>query len=284
MKEIDFHKMQGLGNDYVYLVCLDTLPDNPSDLARDISDRHFGIGGDGLVIITKSHKADFRMIMFNADGSEAQMCGNASRCIAKLMYEQGYLTGDEMTLETLAGIKRIKLDIQEGVVKSVSVNMGKPLLEAAAIPVVIRQDEMGQPPVRTAKCGDQTFEIHCVGMGNPHGVIFREMDEESFNKFGPLLEKHEIWPEKANIEFVKIVDSHNVDMRVWERGTGETLACGTGACATAVAAILTGRTLNKVNVRMRGGSLLISLDNEGNVIMTGDAEYVARGTYYWNEK
>lgn len=284
MKKIEFDKMEGLGNDYVYLTCMATLPEDMPLLAKEISDRHFGVGGDGMVVITKSDVADFRMIMFNNDGSEAQMCGNASRCIARLVYEKGLTDKKEFTLETKAGIKQLKLNFKEGEIVSVSVNMGKPFLKAGEIPVVADAADDGSNPVATRRVtlDGEEIEIYCVGMGNPHGVIYKEVDEEYFVKNGPRLECHEIWPEKANIEFAKVKDPHSVEMRVWERGTGETLACGTGACATAVASILTGRTANDVTIKMRGGNLNIRLNEAGEVIMTGDARLVATGTYYWN--
>lgn len=283
MKKIDFDKMQGLGNDYVYLTCMETLPDNMPQLAKDISDRHFGVGGDGMVVITRSDTADFRMIMFNSDGSEAQMCGNASRCIAKLVYEKGLTSKTEFTLETKGGIRRLKLNFDGNIIKDVSVNMGKAILEAEAVPVAKAENDKPLT-VHELEMGGKNLRIHCVSMGNPHGVIFSEVDEEYFQTFGPRLETHPIWPEKANIEFVKVKDPHTIEMRVWERGTGETLACGTGACASAVASILTDRTLNDVTVRMKGGDLQISLNEENEVIMTGDAQHVSSGVYFWNRE
>lgn len=277
--DINFVKMQGLGNDYVYLICMDTLPEDMPRLAVDISDRHFGIGGDGMVVITRSDVADFRMIMFNNDGSEAQMCGNASRCIGKLVYEKGLTDKTEFTLETLAGIKHIKLNIEDGEIRNVSVNMGKYIVEPQKVPVVGEADEFGLV-CNHIELGGEDFDVYAVGMGNPHGVIFRTVGEEFFQRYGREFETHPIWPEKANIEFIKVVDAHNIEMRVWERGTGETLACGTGACASAVASILTGRTDNDVNVHMKGGTLNIRLNSQGEVIMTGDAVKVAEGTYF----
>lgn len=280
-EEIAFFKMQGLGNDYVYVIDLEAkIPDLPG-LAREISDRHFGIGGDGLIVIRKSDVADFRMRMFNADGSEAQMCGNASRCIARLVYGQGLISRPEMTLETLAGIKLLKLNIKDGGIESVSVNMGAPLLTPEGVPyrADIRREE-GALNTVVADCDGRRFEIIPVGMGNPHGVIFTSVSEDDFQKYGPLLEHHEIWPEKANIEFVKILSPSEIEMRVWERGTGETLACGTGACASAVASLLSGKASGEVKVKMKGGTLRIALNGKGEVIMTGDAQLVAKGIYY----
>lgn len=281
MIEIKFDKMEGLGNDYVYLTCMESLPEDMPRLAREISDRHFGVGGDGMVVITRSNVADFRMIMYNSDGSEAQMCGNASRCIARLVYEKGLASKHEFTLETLAGIKHLTLNFKNGKIANVSVNMGKPCLKAEEIPTAVAETTLPFP-IHKIKAGNELLAVHCVGMGNPHGVIFTHVDDDFFMKYGPLLETHPIWPEKANIEFVRIVDRNNIEMRVWERGTGETLACGTGACASAVAAILTDKTDNELNVRMKGGTLNIRLNPSGEVIMTGDATLVASGTYYYN--
>lgn len=282
VEHIEFDKMQGLGNDYVYLIFMNQLPPyDLSKLARDISDRHFGIGGDGMVVITRSALADFRMIMYNADGSEAQMCGNASRCIAKLVYEKGLIRKPEFSLETKAGIKLLKLHFEGDSISSVSVNMGKPLLECDKIPVVPSGGGSSPFPIHSISTPAGEYEVHCIGMGNPHGVIYAEVDDETFFKDGPRLECHSIWPEKANIEFVRILDPHTISMRVWERGTGETLACGTGACASAVAGILTGKTENGVTVRMKGGELEIFLNEKGEIIMTGDAQHVAHGIYFW---
>ena len=281
VEEITFDKMEGLGNDYVYLICLDKLPEDMPRLARDISDRHFGVGGDGMVVITRSDKADFRMIMYNNDGSEAQMCGNASRCIARLVFEKGLTANHEITLETLASIKHLQLNFKDGEIENVSVNMGRPFLKASEIPSLPASTE--DPfPIHDIEMDGRLLSVNCVGMGNPHGVIFMDVDEEFFQKNGPELERHSIWPEKANIEFVSVVDNHNINMRVWERGTGETLACGTGACASAVASIMTGRTANDINVHMKGGLLKIRLNEVGEVIMTGPATHVATGTYFHN--
>ena len=271
--------MQGLGNDYVYLICMDQLPEEMTTLARRISDRNFGIGGDGMVVITSSKCADFRMIMFNNDGSQAQMCGNASRCIAKLVYEKGLTNKKEFTLETLAGIKTLTLNFEGDEIKNISVNMGKPFLLASEIPVRTGRIE-DDLTFHEVNVGGKQLKIHCVGMGNPHGVIFESVGDVYFNEYGSQLEHHEIWPEKANIEFVKVISPHEIEMRVWERGTGETLACGTGACASAVAAIKCGLVENDVNVIMKGGTLNIKLNEVGEVIMTGDAVHVATGIYF----
>lgn len=283
VSEIKFDKMEGLGNDYVYLTCMESLPEDLPALAREISDRHFGVGGDGLVVITRSEVADFRMIMFNADGSEAQMCGNASRCIARLVFEKRLTDKHEFNLETKAGIKHLKLNFRNSEISSVSVNMGKPFMKASEIPVVAAETVSGIT-IHQIEVGEKHLHVYCMGMGNPHGVIYEEIDEDFFREYGPVLEHHGIWPEKANIEFVRVVDPHNIEMRVWERGTGETLACGTGACASAVVSILTGRTENDVTVKMRGGSLNVRLNADGEIIMTGDARLVASGVYYRQDK
>lgn len=283
IKSVPFDKMQGLGNDYVYITCMDRLPENLSQLAKDISDRHFGIGGDGLVAITASDVADFRMIMFNADGSRAQMCGNASRCIARLVYEKGLTEKTEFDLETDAGIKHLKLNLSDGYIASVTVNMGKPVFQPDKIPVENPSEKDSAVCIHDLEMGNREIKMHCVGMGNPHGVIYWMPDDDWFFTNGPQLECHTLWPEKANIEFVRVLDPHTVEMRVWERGTGETLACGTGACAAAAASILTGRTDNDLTVRMKGGDLTITLDESGDILMTGEAVHVASGIYFWNE-
>ena len=280
IKEIPFVKMHGLGNDYVYVLALESDIDNPEDLARKISDRHFGVGGDGLVMLCKSDKADFKMRMFNNDGSEAQMCGNASRCIAKLIFDRNLSDKQSLTLETLAGIKQLRLNLKDGRVESVTVNMGKPVLDPALIPVKKSSDS--SPTLKTVIDGTE-FEIFSVSMGNPHGVIFQSLSDIDFEKFGPLLEHADIWPEKANIEFVEVVNKSEIGMRVWERGTGETLACGTGACASAVASILSGQTDREVLVRMKGGDLKIKLNENDEVEMTGEAVTVAEGIYFYEK-
>ena len=260
-KEVRFTKMHGAGNDYIYL-----------DATGD-----FGVGSDGLVAVMTSDIADFRMRMFNSDGSEAEMCGNASRCIAKFVYEKGLTDSETVTLETLAGIKVLHLHVREGVVESVTVDMGAPVLEPASVPV-----QSLDPKLRLAEeetVDGRTYRITGVSMGNPHGVIFvDEIDDDLVLRQGPLLEEAPIFPAKANIEFAKVLDRSTIEMRVWERGTGETLACGTGACATAVAAALTGR---EVDVLLRGGTLHIRWDEtDGHVFMTGPAAFICDGVFY----
>lgn len=284
-KRIFFTKMQGAGNDYVYIDALGTptslIPEEVSlpDLARKISDRHFGVGGDGLIVIMPSVDADFRMRMFNADGSEAGMCGNASRCVAKYLYDKGFADKKCITLETGSGIKILNLEISDGVTSGVTVDMGKPFMKRGDIPASGDADEIMVDHL--VEADGVVFPITGVGMGNPHGVIFvDEITDRHIHHYGRILETAEIWPEKANIEFVKVLDENHIEMRVWERGTGETLACGTGACASVVAAHHKGLTGNSVEVKLRGGTLSIVVDNvSGHVFMRGPAEFVAEGVY-----
>lgn len=272
--------MHGAGNDYIYIDATREIPSNLSELARKMSDVHFGIGSDGLVAIMLSDVADFRMRMFNSDGSEAEMCGNATRCIAKYVFEKGLTDKTVITLETLAGIKILHLDVVDGIVESVMVDMGQPELRPELVPVRSASTDMKVAEVETV--GDITYPITGVSMGNPHGVIFvDDITDEQVLGEGPRLEVAEIFPRKANIEFAKVIDRNTIEMRVWERGTGETFACGTGACATAVAAVLNGLTDRRVEMRLRGGTLLINWDSEtGHVLMTGPAAFICDGTFY----
>lgn len=276
--EIRFTKMHGIGNDYIYIDCMESMPERLLDLAREMSDRHLGVGGDGIVLICPSEVADFRMRMFNNDGSEARMCGNASRCIAKYVHDHGLTQNNPISLETLSGIKALSLNIEGDEVVSVTVDMGEPSLDKSVIPVVAEEDRVVEKSVSTPY-GD--VKVTAVSMGNPHGVIFVDCIEDvPFDNLGPYMERHEMWPDRANIEFAQVLDSGNIRMRVWERGTGETLACGTGACATAVAAALTGRTGRKVTLHLRGGDLEIELADNGHVLMTGPATEVFQGVYF----
>ena len=279
-KEVRFTKMHGAGNDYIYLDATGEMPEDLPELSRRMSDPHFEVGSDGLVAVMTSDIADFRMRMFNSDGSEAEMCGNASRCIAKFVYEKGLTDSETVTLETLAGIKVLHLHVREGVVESVTVDMGAPVLEPASVPV-----QSLDPKLRLAEeetVDGRTYRITGVSMGNPHGVIFvDEIDDDLVLRQGPLLEEAPIFPAKANIEFAKVLDRSTIEMRVWERGTGETLACGTGACATAVAAALNGLTGREVDVLLRGGTLHIRWDEtDGHVFMTGPAAFICDGVFY----
>lgn len=276
--------MHGAGNDYIYIDCMSTpAPDDLPALAREMSDRHFGAGGDGIVLILPSDRADFRMRMFNADGSEAQMCGNASRCVGKYVYDSG-LTGGRttVTLDTLAGIKILDLHPgADGKIATVTVDMGEPELRCEAIPVVSKGDErFVNTPMATSR---GPVEATAVSMGNPHGVVFTsgELTDDLVHGLGSEMEVLADWPEKANIEFARIDSPEDITMRVWERGSGETLACGTGACATAVAAALTGRTGRHVKLHLIGGTLDIEWrEADGHVMMTGPAATVFTGTYY----
>lgn len=286
--QLPFAKMQGIGNDYIYMnFTSDNLPGflnekELPDLARKISDRHFGIGSDGLILILPSKKADFRMRIFNADGSEAQMCGNGIRCVAKYIYEKGLTKKTLINIETEAGLKEIRLKINEEVVTSISVDMGKPLFSPSQIPV--DGELSGLFFKKDILIGEQIFSITAIGMGNPHCVIFvNELSDELISKYGPLFENYPIFPEKTNVEFVKIKDKENIEMRVWERGSKETLACGTGACAATVASFLNGFTNQEVTVKLLGGKLSIEIDKESkHVIMTGGAEFIAEGVYFYD--
>lgn len=277
-----FTKMQGLGNDYVYVDAINQDIKNESELSVFVSNRHFGIGSDGLILICKSEKADFRMKMFNSDGSEAEMCGNGIRCVGKFVYDKKLTQKTELTIETLAGIKKLKLNVENGKVKTVKVDMEEPILEPEKIPVNSKEKIVKNLKL---KVEDKEFEITCVSMGNPHAVIFVE-DVEKFDveKYGKKIEINEIFPKKTNVEFVQIINKEKVKMRVWERGTGETLACGTGACATVVASNLNQLTDKKVEVELLGGKLYIEWNENNHIYMTGPAETVFDGELYYKEE
>lgn len=271
-----FTKMHGCGNDYVYVNLFEEKIENPSQLAIEISERHFGIGSDGLVTIGPSEVADFRMRMYNADGSEAEMCGNASRCVGKYVYDHGLTSKSEITLETGAGIKILSFEIENEKVKRVTVDMGEPILKPELIPVVAKGEKVVKEPIEV---DGKTWEMTCVSMGNPHAVVFIE-DVANFEleKIGPLFENHERFPRRTNTEFVEIISRTEASMRVWERGSGETWACGTGTCATVMACILNGLTENKVLVHLLGGDLEIEyLPKENRILMTGPATEVFTG-------
>ena len=278
-KEADmkFTKMHGLGNDYVYVDCTKQAIKNPNKLSEIISKYHFGIGSDGLVMIMNSDKADFSMRMFNADGSEGKMCGNATRCIGKYVYDRGLTDKTQLTLETLSGIKYLTLTVVGGEVETVSVDMGKAVLSAAEIPV---KSDSETVIGKTMTVSGREQNITCVSMGNPHCVIFTDgIDSLDLEKIGPGYENDEIFPERVNTEFVEIKDRNTLRMRVWERGSGETMACGTGACAVAVAAVENGfcDRGSAITVRLRGGDLGIVYRTDGHVIMTGGASFVFDG-------
>ena len=271
-----FTKMHGIGNDYVYVNCFEESVKNPAEVSKFVSDRHFGIGSDGLILISPSAKADFRMNIYNADGSQAEMCGNGIRCVAKYVYDYGLTDKTEFSVETLAGIKYLKLQIENGKTATVEVNMGAPILEAKAIPVAVEESPVVNVPVEVK---GKIYHMTCVSMGNPHAIIFmnnvKDLDIEAI---GPYFENHTVFPKRTNTEFVEVLDRNTVNMRVWERGSDETLACGTGACATTVACILNNKTEDEVTVHLLGGDLKIRWDRENNqVYMTGPATVVFDG-------
>jgi len=274
-----FTKMHGLGNDYIYVNAFVETVENPHALALAISDRHFGVGSDGLVLIAPSEVADFQMLMYNADGSQGDMCGNASRCVAKYVYDRGMTEKTVVTLETLAGIKTLHMTVRDGKVDTVRVDMGKPILECENVPCLL-----GAGVVKKAKITalDREFEITPVNTGNPHGVIFLDEPVEDFDlaKYGPALERHPMFPKKANIEFVNVLAPDRLRMRVWERGSGITLACGTGSCASLVAANINGLCRRKATIVLDGGELVDEWDESTNhVFMTGPATAVFDGEY-----
>lgn len=276
---IKFTKMHGLGNDYVYIDAINQKIENESSLAKFVSNRHFGIGSDGLILICKSDSADFKMRMFNSDGSEAEMCGNGIRCVGKFVYDKGLTDKTIVKIETLAGIKTLVLNTKDGKVETARVDMGEPILEAEKIPVISKEQ-----PVKNLEleAENKKFKFTCVSMGNPHAITIVENTKEfDVEKYGKILEVDKAFPKKANIEFAQIIDKENIKMRVWERGAGETLACGTGACATAVACNLKGLTGRKVNIELLGGTLNIEWNEKDNhVYMTGPAVTVFDGELY----
>ncbi len=271
-----FTKMQGLGNDYVYVNCLEEKVENPAELSIKVSDRHFGIGSDGLILICPSDIADFRMDMYNADGSRAEMCGNGIRCVGKYVYDFGLTDKVDVSIETLAGIKYLHLEVENGKVKLVTVDMGTPELSAKKIPIISDKETVISESILV---GGVEYKMTGVSMGNPHAVVYLEdMTQLQMEQIGPKFEKHERFPSRINTEFVQVLDRNTVVMRVWERGSGETLACGTGACAVAVASILNGYTEDSVTVKLLGGDLKITWNREENkVYMTGPAEVAFTG-------
>ncbi len=275
-----FTKMHGIGNDYVYVDCFDGAPADPQAIAIAVSNRHFGIGADGLILILPSDSADVRMRMFNADGSEAQMCGNGIRCVAKYAYDHGRAPVNPMRIETPAGVKTIELDIDcDGLAGSATVDMGEPILVPADIPVALGGDRVIDAPISV--CG-QSFAVTCVSMGNPHAVIY--VDDAAvvpLEQVGPAIERHELFPERVNVHFVQIHSPEEVTMRTWERGSGPTLACGTGASAVCVAGVLTERTTRELLVHLPGGDLWLHWrEEDGHVLMTGPAAEVFSGEWF----
>lgn len=282
--KLNFTKMEGLGNDYVYVNCFKETVPNPSELSIKVSDRHFGIGSDGLILIKPSEVADFTMEMYNADGSQSEMCGNGIRCVGKYVYDYGLTDKTEVSVETLAGIKYLKFVIDKndesdrGTVSMVTVNMGEPIFKPEDVPVKIDED-LDRVIDYPVTIDGKEYNITCVSMGNPHCITYVD-DTDSFplEEIGPKFESSPLFPRRVNAEFVQIVSRTYVKMRVWERGSGETLACGTGTCATVVASILNGLTEDEVTVRLLGGELIIKWDRETNLVyMTGPAKVVFDG-------
>ena len=274
--DIKFTKMHGCGNDYIYINCFETEIESPEALAILLSDRHIGIGGDGIVLILPSEIADAKMRMFNMDGSEGNMCGNAIRCVGKFLYDNGIVKKNQIQIETKSGIKYLTLLIENNEVNSVKVDMGDAILRAEEIPVKLSGEIV---IAKKVNIGDTDYEITCVSMGNPHAVVFCEnLNELKLNKIGPLFENNEIFPDKVNTEFVEIIERNHLKMRVWERGSGETQACGTGACATAVASVLNGYCDKNTDIKIQllGGELIIKYTDE-TVFMTGNCKKVFDG-------
>ena len=271
-----FTKMHGLGNDYVYVNCFKEKVEHPSEVARFVSDRHFGIGSDGLIMINPSKVADFEMEMYNADGSRGEMCGNGIRCVAKYVYDYGLTDKTSISVETLGGIKYLDLTVKDGKVALVKVDMGKPELKPERIPIVSDEERVVNEPIIV---GGMEYRMTGVSMGNPHVVVYvKDLEGVKIEQVGPKFENHGRFPKRVNTEFAKVLDRKTVEMRVWERGSGETLACGTGACAVAVASILNGMTEDQVTVKLLGGDLLIEWDQEEDrVYMTGPATVIYDG-------
>ncbi len=297
-REITFHKMHGAGNDYVFIDCFEQCPEfarmqTPAiaEIARRISDRHYGVGSDGLILIMPSQSADCRMRMFNSDGSEAETCGNGVRCVAKYAYESGIAPKEEIAVETGAGILTLKVFAEDGKVGRVRVNMGRPRLAPADVPVSVAGESLASPPVglptkskaviaHPLRVEGREFAITCISMGNPHCVIFVDgVEDFPIEKFGPLIENNEIFPHRANVEFVTVRARGEVVQRTWERGAGETLACGTGASAVCVAGVLNGLTERKILAHLSGGDLELEWAESGEVYMTGPAQYVFAGKW-----
>ena len=269
--------MQGIGNCYLYINCFEEKVENPSALSVTLSDVHFGVGSDGIILIKPSQRADCEMDIYNADGSRAMMCGNGIRCVGKYVYERGLVKKDVLTVDTQSGIKTLYLDVKDGRVRSVRVNMGKPDLCARTIPTLFQAERVIDEPY---KIDGKEYRMTCVSMGNPHCVVFLpEIDSLDLIQLGPQFEQDPVFPERVNTEFIRVISKDEVQMRVWERGSGETWACGTGACAAAVACSLNGKTGRDVLVHLRGGDLAIHWDeNTDEVFMQGPAEFIFDGT------
>lgn len=275
--KLRFTKMHGTGNDYVYVNMFTERIEDPSALAIRVSDRHFGIGSDGLILVAPSEVADCRMIMYNADGSEGAMCGNGIRCVAKYAYEHDIVNRQNITVETKSGIKSLELTVEDGQVTYVKVNMGQAILQPAVIPMTAEGDTFISQPLFVE---GREYKATCVSMGNPHCVIFTEgIDDMDLEKIGPKFEHHEWFPDRINTEFVEVIDAHTIRMRVWERGSGETISCGTGTCASTVAAVLNGYCMRgeEIEVQIRGGKLYDTYLENGDVLMKGPATTVFDG-------
>lgn len=270
---IDFTKMQGIGNDYIYINCIDKEYEKIIENVSKLSNRNFGIGSDGVILILKSNIADFKMRIFNSDGTEAKMCGNGIRCVGKFLYDKGITKKEELSIETLSGIKKLKLDVKNEEVVNVQVDMGIPCFKPKEIPVT------GDSNKIKIQIDSEELELICVSIGNPHAVaIVENADNINIEKYGPIVETNMNFPERTNVEFVEILDNQNIKMRVWERGAKETLACGTGACASSVVCNTEGYTSNQVTVHLKGGELNINWDKENNhIYMTGPAVTVYEG-------
>jgi len=271
-----FTKMHGCGNDYVYVNCFEEVIEKPSEAAIKVSKRHFGVGSDGMILICPSEVADFQMKMYNADGSMGEMCGNGIRCVAKYVYDHGMTDKTHITIETGAGVKDLDLTVEDGKVSMVRVDMGEPILEAAQIPVVSEKEKVINEPILVQ---GTEWKMTCVSMGNPHAVVFvADTKHLAIKEVGPCFENHKAFPNRTNTEFVQFISSKEINMRVWERGAGETWACGTGTCASVMACILNGYTDDTVLVHLLGGDLLIEYDRETNhIFMTGPATTVFEG-------
>jgi diaminopimelate epimerase len=276
-----FTKMQGCGNDYVYVDCFREKPTGDlSKLAVAIADRHFGVGGDGLILICPSERGDARMRMFNADGSEAEMCGNGLRCVAKFVYDHGIARKEQLKIETGRGVLTVDLEVQGGKVRRARVDMGEPILDAAKIPTTLKGNPPAEQAINYGPEPSGTLKVTCVSMGNPHAVAFvDEITKKLVHQVGPLVESHEAFPRRTNVEFVKVNSRTDAHMRVWERGSGETLACGTGACAVGVAGMLTDRFDRKVTIHLLGGDLDIEWGQDNHVYKTGPAVEVFSGEW-----
>lgn len=295
-----FTKMHGAGNDYVYVDCTKNDLNNPSEIAIKVSDRHFGIGSDGLILIKPSDKADFFMDMYNADGSRGKMCGNGIRCVGKFVYDNKLTDKTTVTIDTLSGVKTLKLNIgSDGKVESARVNMGAPVLQPSQVPVDITElesyknmskeqmqkekENVTEPVVSEhIKVNDKEYEVTCVSMGNPHAIVYLDNDIDikkfELEKIGPSFEKHPAFPDRINTEFIQVLDKDNLNMRVWERGSGETLACGTGACASLVATVLNGKCNDTATLHLLGGDLKITWDKKDNTVyLEGPAKTVFTG-------